>query len=26
VIDYGTFKSAPIPEDLRERMRRFQDR
>jgi 4-hydroxybenzoyl-CoA thioesterase len=26
VIDYTTFKSTPIPEDLRERMRRFQDR
>jgi 4-hydroxybenzoyl-CoA thioesterase len=24
VIDYATFKSTPIPEDLRERMRRFQ--
>jgi 4-hydroxybenzoyl-CoA thioesterase len=24
VIDYGTFKSTPIPEDLRERMRAFR--
>jgi 4-hydroxybenzoyl-CoA thioesterase len=26
VIDYATFRSTPIPEDLRERMRRFEAR
>jgi len=26
VLDYATFKSTPIPEDLRERMRRFEAR
>lgn len=26
VIDYATFKSTPVPEDLRERMRRFEGR
>jgi len=26
VIDYGTFKSTPIPGDLRERMRKFEPR